>query len=102
MKILGLTGGLHSCGLAYLENGIPIFAFEEERFNRIKAYKDFYAMKFRYPWECGQHVWYHKSYDWLKLDHITSHYDADVAEDIWKGMGLGPFPSEKYIKINHH
>jgi len=102
MKILGLTGGLHSAGLAYLENGVPIFAFEEERFNRIKAYKDFYAMKFRMPWECGQHVWYHKNYDWLKLDYITSHYDADVAEKIWRGIGLGPFPSEKYIKINHH
>jgi predicted NodU family carbamoyl transferase len=41
MKILGITGGSHSCGLAYIENGKPIFAFEEERFNRIRTYKDF-------------------------------------------------------------
>ena len=42
MKILGFTGGSHSCGLSYVENGKPIFSFEEERFNRIRTYKDFY------------------------------------------------------------
>ena len=51
MKILGITGGSHSCGLAYTENGKPEFAFEEERFNRIRTYKDFYNNFFRYPYD---------------------------------------------------
>ena len=102
MKILGISGGMHSCGLAYLKDGKPIFAFEEERFNRIKTYKDFWNDYFRYPWESGQNVWYDKNFDWNKLDYITSHYSAKRTEEIWNGIGLGPFPKEKFIKTNHH
>ena len=102
MKILGISGGMHSCGLAYLKDGKPIFAFEEERFNRIRTYKDFYDMYFRYPYESGQNVWYDKDFDWDELDYITSHYSAKVTEEIWDGIGLGPFPKEKFIKTNHH
>ena len=58
MRILGISGGMHSCGLAYLKDGKPIFAFEEERFNRIKTYRDFWKDYFRYPWESGQNVSY--------------------------------------------
>ena len=102
MKILGISGGMHSCGLAYLKDGKPIFAFEEERFNRIRTYKDFYEMYFRYPYESGQNVWFDKDFDWDELDYITSHYPINIAEEIWDGIGLGPFPKEKYIKTNHH
>jgi len=102
MKILGISGGMHSCGLAYLKDGKPEFAFEEERFNRIRTYKDFYDMHFRYPYESGQNVWYNKDFDWNELDYITSHYSAKVTEEIWRGIGLGPFPKEKFIKTNHH
>ena len=77
MRILGISGGMHSCGLAYLKDGKPIFAFEEERFNRIKTYKDFWQDYFRYPWESGQNVSYDKDFDWEKLDYITSHYSAE-------------------------
>ena len=58
MKILGIAGGEHSCGLAYLDNGKPIFAFEEERHNRIKTYKDFEKKLFRSPYDCVQNVPY--------------------------------------------
>ena len=51
MKVLGITGGMHSCGLALIENGKPIFAFEEERFIRVKPHKDFDTDYFRYPLE---------------------------------------------------
>ena len=102
MKILGISGGMHSCGLAYLKDGKPIFAFEEERFNRVRTYKDFYEMYFRYPYESGKNVWIDKDFDWNELDYITSHYPINIAEEIWDGIGLGPFPKEKYIKTNHH
>ena len=102
MKILGISGGMHSCGLAYLKDGKPEFAFEEERFNRVRTYKDFYNEHFRFPYESGQNVWYNKGFDWNELDYITSHYSAEVTEEIWDGIGLGPFPKEKFIKTNHH
>ena len=102
MKILGISGGMHSCGLAYLKDGKPEFAFEEERFNRIRTYKDFYNNLFRYPYQSGQNVFYNKDFDWNELDYITSHYSAKVTEEIWNGIGLGPFPSKKFIKVNHH
>jgi predicted NodU family carbamoyl transferase len=50
MKILGMSGGSHSCGLAYIKDGKPILALEEERHTRIRTYKDFYANVFRYPY----------------------------------------------------
>tara|TARA_R100000541_G_scaffold26262_1_gene35784 strand:+ start:171 stop:1850 length:1680 start_codon:yes stop_codon:yes gene_type:complete len=102
MKILALSGGEHSCGITYLEDGKPIFAFEEERFNRVRSYKDYYNNLFRYPWQSGQNVWYHKDFDWEKIDYVVTYYDAKVSEEIWDGIGLGPFPKEKYIRINHH
>jgi len=58
MKVLGITGGVHSCGLALIEDGKPIFAFEEERFTRIKTYKDFEQDFHRYPLQ---------SLDWAKI-----------------------------------
>jgi carbamoyltransferase len=102
MKILGIAGGMHSCGLAYLKDGKPIFAFEEERFNRIRNYKDFYQNLFRYPFQSGQNVWFDKDWDWNDLDYITSHFSIKETEEIWDGVGLGPFPKEKFIQTNHH
>ena len=102
MKILGITGGSHSCGLAYIENGKPIFAFEEERFNRIRTYKDFYNSYFRYPYESGQNTQKFKGFDWNSIDYITSFFDITQTEKIWNGVGLGPFPKEKFVKVDHH
>ena len=42
MRVLGITAGMHSCGLSLIEDGKIIFAFEEERFVRVRTYKDFY------------------------------------------------------------
>ena len=102
MKILGISGGEHSCGLAYLDNGKPIFAFEEERHNRIKTYKDFEKKLFRSPYECGQNVPYNEGFDWNEIDYITSHFDEDITSIQWYNIGLGPFPQEKFIKVDHH
>ncbi len=102
MKILGITGGSHSCGLAYTENGKPIFAFEEERFNRIRTYKDFYNNFFRFPYESGQNTQKFKEFNWNEIDYITSFFDENQVESMWYGIDLGPFPKEKFIKVDHH
>ena len=102
MKILGMTGGEHSCGLSVTYDGKPILALEEERHSRTKAYNDLYNNIYRYPWESGQNVWFIKDWDWLDLDYITSPETPEVFEKIWAGIGLGPFPREKYIKVNNH
>ena len=39
-KILGIIGGLHSCGLAYIENGEIKVVIEEEWIIRQKPYVD--------------------------------------------------------------
>ena len=102
MKILGITGGMHSCGLAYLEDGQPIFAFEEERFNRIRTYKDFHQSFFRFPNNCGKNTVKFKEFNWEEIDFIASFFPIKQTDQIWRGTGLGPLPEEKYIKINHH
>jgi carbamoyltransferase len=102
MNILGITGGTHSSGLAYVKDGKPIFAFEEERFNRIKSYNDAHNNRFRYPFLSGQNAIHMDSFNWLDLDYITSHEPLERAKDIWYGIGLGPFPEEKYVYVNHH
>ena len=50
-KILGIVGGMHSCGIAYIENGEIKVVLEEERINRIKPYVDLHNDWFRYPLE---------------------------------------------------
>ena len=49
MKILAVQGGTHSCGLAGIEDGNIVFAFEEERFSRVKSYKNFEKDWWIYP-----------------------------------------------------
>ena len=43
MKILGLVSKSHDTGLALLDNGVPAFVLEEERFSRQKHKMDFPA-----------------------------------------------------------
>ena len=81
MKILGFTGGSHSCGLSYIENGKPIFSFEEERFNRIRTYKDFYKDWFRYPVKSSKNL-FKFDFDLENVDYITSHYQLHVMKDM--------------------
>jgi carbamoyltransferase len=102
MNIVGITGGMHSCGLAYTENGEPKFAFEEERFNRIKCYNDAYNFYFRFPFLSGQNVKHSDTFDWNKLDYIASVENLKDTKTIWYGINLGPFPEEKYVYVNHH
>ena len=40
LNILALAFGQHGASVAYFEKGNLKYVFEEERFNRIKAWKD--------------------------------------------------------------
>ena len=102
MKVLGMAGGMHSCGLASLKDGKPELVLEEERHSRIKSYNDFFNDVYRYPFQSGQNVWYLKDWDWESYDYVTSTDNYDEFILTWKGVGLGPLPKEKYIKVNHH
>jgi len=93
---------MHSCGLAYVNEGQPVFAFEEERFNRIRTYKDFYNFFFRYPNQSGLNTQKFSEFDWNQLDYITSFFDLNQVKNMWTGINLGPFPEEKFIKVDHH
>ena len=102
IKVLGMCGGMHSCGLASLKDGKPELVLEEERHNRIRTYKDFYSNVHRYPYESGQNVWYLEDWKWEDYDMVTSVEEYDTFLETWNGIGLGPLPKEKYRKINHH
>ena len=41
MNILSIVTGMHCCGFSYIENGEIKFCFEDERFSRVKPYKDY-------------------------------------------------------------
>jgi len=101
MKILAIQGGSHSCGMAGFEDGKIKFAFEEERFTRIRSYKDFQRDFWRYPVNSLHHLSRY-NFDPNQVDYITSYYDLWRIKPMWEQMGLGSFPEEKYIKINHH
>ena len=102
MNILGITSGTHSSGIAHLKDGKPHFAFEEERFCRVKNHEDHKNNWFRYPYQSGQNAPKMKGFDWKRIDYIASFWDLKQVEQMWYGIGLGPFPSEKYRKVDHH
>ena len=101
IKILGIQGGSHSCGLAGVEDGKILFSFEEERFNRIRTYKDFHDDWFRYPLLSKNNL-YKVNFDYTQVDYITGFQNSDIIKTMWESMNMGPFPEHKYRKINHH
>lgn len=108
MKILGYSAGGHCCGLTLLEDGKPVFCFEEERFNRIKPYNDFANIKFRTPWQSGQ--WAKQNYDFKleEVDYLTTYYPElgplgqEEAKDIIEYAEIGKFDKRKFIFTDHH
>lgn len=103
MRILGITGGLHSCGLALIEDGKPIFAFEEERYCRIKPYKDSENSFFRYPSQSWG--WAREKYgEYLNnIDYITGFLPKErFADPMIESLGLRNFTNAPYIEVSHH
>lgn len=102
MNILGITFGSHSCGLSLLKDGQVIFAVEEERFVRVKTFKDFERDVIRYPGLCVG--WAKKNFpkEMENIDVVTSFFskkDIDVCLDACHLSGL---KEKTYIKTSHH
>lgn len=103
MKVLGITGGTHSCGLSLVEDGKIIFAFEEERFTRVRTYKDFYADFHRFPLESlatakekyGEHL--------KDIDYIAGFLPKErFADKMMEKIGLRNITDAPYIETSHH
>lgn len=103
MRVLGITAGMHSCGLSLIEDGKIIFAFEEERFVRVRTYKDFYEKWNRYPLE-SLHNALDKYPEYMKdIDYITGFLPKDDwAEPMMQAVGLRNITQAPYIETSHH
>lgn len=101
-KVLGIIGGLHSCGVAYVENGELKHCFEEERFSRQKTWKDFDQDFFRYPLQSLNRLIYTHGVDLNQIDYFTSFLDYNFMKNMLKDTLSFDLPLEKYIRIEHH
>jgi carbamoyltransferase len=101
-KILGIIGGLHSCGVAYIENGNIKYCFEEERFSRVKSWRDFEEDFFRYPLQSLNRLIYTHEIDLNQVDYFTSFLDYNFTKNMLKDTLGFDLPLEKYIRIEHH
>jgi carbamoyltransferase len=102
MKIFALSAGSHSCGVSFIEDGKIIFSLEEERHTRVKVYKDFYGDYFRYPNSSIKEAMNKFNFDPSSIDYITSYYPKHEVKMFWEKMGLGPFPEQKFVFVDHH
>jgi carbamoyltransferase len=100
MKVLGITGGSHSCGLCLIEDGKIIFSLEEERFTRIRTYKDFYNNFGRYPLECLATALIKYPEHMKNIDYITGFWEN--IEGMAEAIGLRNITQAPYIKTSHH
>lgn len=100
-KILGITYGAHSSGIAYLVDGKAEVILEEERLVRVKTCKDFDASFDRYPYE-SLHTLVHKyKVDLSTIDMYVSCFDYDAIKNIVSHHGY-LIPKEKFTCIDHH
>lgn len=84
MRILGIVFNTHDAGIALLEEGIPKFIYEEERFNREKR-------TMRFPSGALAHATGHQELRIAELDAIVTPWDQPrlrrtVAKAIWQGL----------------
>jgi carbamoyltransferase len=101
-NILGIIGGTHSCGVAYVEKGNVVAVLEEERLTRVKPWKDFEADFWRYPLQ-GLHLLKTK-YDvnFNNIDYVTSFLEYNVVKNMLKSTIDFDLPEDKFIKTEHH
>ena len=101
-NILGIIGGTHSCGVAYVEKGNVVAVLEEERLTRVKPWKDFEADFWRYPLQ-GLHLLktkYDVNFD--NIDYVTNFLEYDVVKNMLKSTINFDLPEHKFIKTEHH
>ena len=102
MKVLGISFGEHCCGITLLEDGEIVFSLEEERHVRVKTYDDFYGGYFRFPSVSMDNAITRFGLDINTIDYITSYYPKNEVKEYWEEMGLGIFPEDKFVFVDHH
>ena len=101
-KILGIIGGQHSCGIAYIENNEIKVVLEEERLIRQKPYLDLEGDFFRYPLQSLQELINRYNVDLSQVDYFTSFIKYDIIKQILKQTVNFDLPEDKFIKTEHH
>ena len=101
-KILGIIGGMHSCGLAYFENGEIKVVLEEERLIRQKPYVDLHNNWFRFPLESVATLTNRYNVDISTIDIVTSFLDYELVNLMIKSTTGYDLPEEKFMKTEHH
>jgi len=101
-KVLSIIGGMHSCGLAYMENGEVKYILEEERLSRQKPYLDLHNNWFRYPLLSVSTLVDRYKVDLKSIDYFTSFLDYESVYAMVKGVSGVEIPREKFIKTEHH
>jgi len=101
-KILGIIGGMHSCGLAYFENGEIKVVLEEERLIRQKPYVDLHNNWFRFPLESVATLTNRYNVDVSTIDIVTSFLDYELVNLMIKSTTGYDLPEEKFMKTEHH
>jgi carbamoyltransferase len=101
LNILALAFGQHGASVAYFEKGNLKYVFEEERFNRIKAWKDNENNLIRYPLRCLQTL-IHLGVDFNTIDYFTGWQPYKDINHVLGATIFYNFPEEKYIQQEHH
>ena len=101
-KILGIIGGQHSCGIAYIENNEIKVVLEEERLIRQKPYLDLEGDFFRYPLQSMRELTNRYNVDLSQIDYFTSFLKYDVVKQILKQTVDFDLSEDKFIKTEHH
>ena len=101
LNILALAFGSHGASVAYFEKGNLKYVFEEERFTRIKAWKDNEDNIVRYPLRCLQTL-IHLGVDLNSIDYFTGWQPYKDINHVLKSTIFYSFPEEKFIQQEHH
>jgi len=101
-KILGIIGGMHSCGLVYIENGEIKVVLEEERLDRTKPYVHLHNDFFLFPQQSIDTLVNRYGVDISSIDIITSFLDYDTIKLLLQSVANYDLPEEKFMKTEHH
>jgi carbamoyltransferase len=101
-KILGVIGGAHSCGVAYINGNEKPIVLEEERLNRIKVWRDYEADFCRFPNDSLVCLMERYGVNYDDIDYFTSFLTyAEVKAIFFDTIGYH-VPEHKFIKVDHH
>lgn len=101
-KILGVIGGAHSCGVAYINGNEKPIVLEEERLNRIKVWRDYEADFCRFPNDSLVCLMERYGVNFDDVDYFTSFLTyAEVKAIFFDTIGYH-VPEHKFIKVDHH